>query len=452
VGFAALAAAAASPTLTITVAELLANDRPGPANESGQSLTVTSVSTGSFTHGTATLANGVVTYVPDAGFGGTAAFTYRACDDGTTAGQPDPRCSDGTVSIKVTANNPPTVNSQSLTTSEDTPVALTLTGVDPDGEAIAFVIATAPGHGTLSGTAPQLTYAPAPDFNGIDTFTFTANDGHDQSTPATVTINVSETNDPPVPQGDTRTGRAGLPVTVPFAFLLANDVAGPFNENGQTLTIVAANPGADTHGTVTVGSGAVTYTPDAGFTGTGVLGYTLCDNGTTKGQPDARCADSTLTIVQNRAPTANDQTAQTSRTAPIDFTLSATDPEGDALTYAIASPPQHGTLSGTAPTVTYTAASGFIGNDSFTFTASDAFGASNIATVSIVVNDVPPATLRADAASSAPGRSVSSTSCQRHGGTRDGCQHTHCRACSHPGTASSKPTDPVHANRPDGWH
>jgi hypothetical protein len=90
----ALAAVAASPSLTITVAELLANDRPGPANESGQSLTVTSVSTGSFTHGTVTLANGVVTYVPDAGFGGTAAFTYRACDDGTTAGQPDPRCSD----------------------------------------------------------------------------------------------------------------------------------------------------------------------------------------------------------------------------------------------------------------------------------------------------------------------------------------------------------------------
>ena len=62
-----------------------------------------------------------------------------------------------------------------------------------------------------------------------------------------------------------------LSVTVLFSSLLANDVAGPFNENGQTLTIAAANAGTDTHGTVTVGSGAVTYTPDVGFTGTGVL-------------------------------------------------------------------------------------------------------------------------------------------------------------------------------------
>ena len=61
-----------------------------------------------------------------------------------------------------------------------------LTGSDPDGDTIAFTIAMAPHHGTLSGTAPNLTYTPAPDFHGVDSFTFTANDGHDESGPATV--------------------------------------------------------------------------------------------------------------------------------------------------------------------------------------------------------------------------------------------------------------------------
>ena len=101
------------------------------------------------------------------------------------------------------------VDPQTVTTAEDTPVALTLTGSDPDGESITFVVATAPGHGTLTGTPPALTYTPAPDANGADTFTFTANDGKDQSAPATVTIDVTAVNDPPVPQPDSSRHGAG---------------------------------------------------------------------------------------------------------------------------------------------------------------------------------------------------------------------------------------------------
>ena len=86
----ASAAAAGVLSLSIPVADLLANDRPGPSNESTQSLTVTAVTATASTHGTVTLVDGVVTYVPDVDFVGSASFTYTACDDGTTAGQPDP--------------------------------------------------------------------------------------------------------------------------------------------------------------------------------------------------------------------------------------------------------------------------------------------------------------------------------------------------------------------------
>ena len=60
-------------------------------------------------------------------------------------------------------------------------MAVTGTGSDPDVEPVTFVVATAPGRGTLSGAPPALTYTPAPDANGTDTFTFTGNDGKDQS-------------------------------------------------------------------------------------------------------------------------------------------------------------------------------------------------------------------------------------------------------------------------------
>ena len=172
------------------------------------------------------------------------------------------------------------------------------------------------------------------------------------------------------------------------------------------LTVTAVTAGADTHGTVSLVAGVVTYVPDPGFTGTGVVGYTVCDNGTTNGNADPRCADSTLSIVLNGDRPRTTRRAETSRSAPIDFTLTATDPESDALTYAIASPPQHGTLTGTAPTVTYTATNGFVGNDAFTFTAADAYGASSPATVSIVVKDVPAPTLHPDSATVGVGASV----------------------------------------------
>ena len=65
--------------------------------------------------------------------------------------------------------------------------------------------------------------------------------------------------------------------------------------------------------------------------------------------------------------------------------------DGDSLTYAIVSGPGNGTLSGIAPNLTYTPASGFSGSDSFTFRAKDAVVNSNLATVSITVDaGVPP--------------------------------------------------------------
>src|SRR5439155_1388996 len=55
-----------------------------------------------------------------------------------------------------------------------------------------------PTNGTLSGTAPNLVYTPATNYNGPDSFSFKVNDGFIDSAPATVTINVTAVNDPPI--------------------------------------------------------------------------------------------------------------------------------------------------------------------------------------------------------------------------------------------------------------
>ena len=79
---------------------------------------------------------------------------------------------------------------QTVKTSEDTPVSITLTASDADGDALTFGVVDLPSHGDLSGVAPDLTYTPDAGYNGQDSFTFSANDGTVDSNIATVSITV----------------------------------------------------------------------------------------------------------------------------------------------------------------------------------------------------------------------------------------------------------------------
>lgn len=87
---------------------------------------------------------------------------------------------------------------QSLTTDEDTPLALTLGGTSADGGPLKFSLLSAPRHGTLSGTAPDLVYRPASNYSGSDGFTFQVEDGAGAKDSATVSISVTPVNDVPI--------------------------------------------------------------------------------------------------------------------------------------------------------------------------------------------------------------------------------------------------------------
>jgi len=96
-----------------------------------------------------------------------------------------PACSGGG------GNTPPVAQDGSVTTPQDTPVDIDLVATDDDAHPLTYAVTSGPGNGSLSGTAPDLTYTPNPGFSGSDSFTFVANDGTADSNEATVTITVS---------------------------------------------------------------------------------------------------------------------------------------------------------------------------------------------------------------------------------------------------------------------
>jgi len=177
-------------------------------------------------------------------------------------------------------NTAPVADDQAVATNEDTSVLITLTASDADDDPLTYVVVSGPSNGSLSGTAPDLTYMPNPNFNGPDSFTFKANDGFEDGNIATVSVTVAPVND---------------------------------------------------------------------------------------------------------APVANDDSVTTQENTAVAILLTASDADGDPLTYSVVGAPANGTLSGTAPNLTYTPNPGFTGSDSFTFKANDGLEDSNIATVSVDV-------------------------------------------------------------------
>src|SRR5439155_24731803 len=104
-----------------------------------------------------------------------------------------------TISITIDAvNDAPVAADQAVAADEDTAKAITLSATDVEGSLLTYAIVSGPAHGTLSGTAPALTYTPAANYNGADSFTFKANDGTLDSNTATVTITIAAVNDAPV--------------------------------------------------------------------------------------------------------------------------------------------------------------------------------------------------------------------------------------------------------------
>jgi hypothetical protein len=186
-------------------------------------------------HGVLTGAPPNVIYTPATNYHGPDSFTFRAFD-GALYSAP------ATISIDVTpVNDPPTADDQSVSTPQDTPVPIILTGSDVDGDPLDFSIATPPLHGGLSGTPPNVTYTPTAGYFGPDGFTFRVWDGTVFSDPATVSITVTEVTVPvltientSIIEGDI--GPTGFNITLTLTPASASAVSVDYATGGGTAT------------------------------------------------------------------------------------------------------------------------------------------------------------------------------------------------------------------------
>ena len=125
----------------------------------------------------------------------------------------------------------------------------------------------------------------------------------------------------------------------------------------------------------------LTYNPNTNHVGTDSFTFKAND-----GTSDSNIATVSITV-QNGLPVANNQAVNVDKNTQKPITLTATDPNNDPLTYTVVTPPENGTLSGTAPNLTYNPNTNHVGTDSFTFKANDGTSDSNIATVGITVQN-----------------------------------------------------------------
>lgn len=143
-------------------------------------------------HGTLTLnADGSFAYTPAANFNGSDSFSYQATD-GTLLSD--------VVAVTITVtpvNDAPVATEQDVTTPQDTALTIALAASDVEGDSLTYSIVGAPTYGTLSGTAPNLTYTPSAGYKGNDQFTFKVNDGSADSATVIVRIAVTGINHAP---------------------------------------------------------------------------------------------------------------------------------------------------------------------------------------------------------------------------------------------------------------
>src|SRR5205814_4003874 len=292
-------------------------------------------------------------------------FNFKVNDGPTNSGETT------VLNTVVAVNDTPVADSQSVTTNEDTAKPITLSGSDPEGDALTYTITTNPSHGVLSGTAPNVTYIPGANYNGGDSFAFKANDGTVDSVAVIVSITVFPINDAPVADSQ--------PVTTNEDTAKAITLSGSDVDDDALTYSVTSNP---SHGVLSGTAPNVTYTPGVNYNGSDSFTFNVND-----GTVNSVSATVSLTVSPvNDAPVAASQSVTTVQNTAKAITLSGSDVDGDTLTYTITSNPTHGGLSGTAPNLTYTPTPTYDGSDSFTFKVNDGQVDSAATTVSITVN------------------------------------------------------------------
>ncbi len=250
-------------------------------------------------------ADGSFTYRAE-GSSGLASFAYRISDAGNLS---EP------TQVLILVNTPPVAVDDACTVEEDAALViaadegLAANDFDADGDDRNISVIDLPTHGELTWDASgAFDYRPAPNFAGSDRFTYSINDGTDESNVATVSLTVASVNDPPNVTGEAYYVSKGTPLSVPpERGLLANDT------DVEDVVLTANVQGQPSHGQLEfMTDGSFNYTPDANFSGIDEFSYTVRDTENAEVSADVRLYVGTSPVQISEVVAANDATLETS--------------------------------------------------------------------------------------------------------------------------------------------
>lgn len=304
-------------------------------------------------HGEVSIAGDVATYTPAPDYFGDDSFLLTATD-GTGARSAPARF---TVVVDPVPDAP-TAASTTVTVQEDVPLTFSLPGSDPDGDALTFVPVSPPTVGEASWSGGQVTYTPAAEWSGTDSLSWYVSDGTSTTEVAITTLDVVPVNDPPTV--------ADLAYSADEDQEIEATLTGTDVEDGTDLTYSVVD--RPVNGTVYVEGGLARFVPDVEWSGVDSFTYVATDS------EGGRSEEATVTVTYaavNDAPTptTTEMTVDENRSGTI--TLTATDPEGDPLTYGIAIQATNGRVGLSGTTARYTPDADFDGTDTFTYSVSD---------------------------------------------------------------------------------
>ncbi|HMJ78725.1 MAG TPA: Ig-like domain-containing protein [Iamia sp.] len=337
------------------------------------------------------------TYTASANTGGADSFTYRVTD--SVGAQ---SATTYTVGLDVT-NRAPTSAAQSVTVAGLSSTEITLGGSDPDGDTTTCASSTPSGGSLSSASSCSPTYT-APSTLGTYTFTYTRSDAFGgTSASATITVNVQS---PDVAITKSHVGVFDDGTQGTYTIGVSNE--GNASTAG-TITVVDDLPAGMTFLSASVGSSGFTCTPGPGGTqvtctrstalaASASESFTIdvaiadgassgTNTATVSASPDHSAANNTATdpTTVNLRPTAGAVSVATTVNTSVAVTLAGSDPEAGALTYQVGTP-SSGSLSGSAPNLTFIPAPGSDAEVSFSYTVTDPNGhVSFAATVDITV-------------------------------------------------------------------
>ncbi|MGC5326213.1 tandem-95 repeat protein [Brevibacillus sp. SYSU BS000544] len=320
---------------------------------------------------------------PVANKNGSATITVQVSDGTNTV--------DETFDVTVVSvNDAPVATNGSLSVTANQPKQGSLAATDSDGDLLTYSIVQqgTKGNVTVDGSTGAYTYTPSPGATGNDSFTFMVNDGTIDSNTATVTVTITNLPPPiPVYYPPTISDIGNQTIQEDES---TNDIAFAVNDpdtNVKLLTVQASSSntklvpndrivlgGSDQNRTIQV-------VPAADQSGSSTITVTVSD-----GQRSATDTFTITVLEVNDPPVANNQTLVIKTEGETKGTLTASDGEGNPLTYVLVTKASKGKVMITNSKkgeFTYTPNQGELGADSFTFKVSDGLADSNVATVSI---------------------------------------------------------------------